>query len=41
MRIKFLNTEIDNITMNEAVNKIDYFIKRQISHCLRLVTVKK
>ena len=25
-RIKFLNTEIDNLTMNEALDKIDKFI---------------
>ena len=30
-RMKFLNTEIDNLTMNEAIEKIDLLIQEKKS----------
>ena len=48
-RIKFLNTEVDNLTMNEAVQKIEqlilnkkpsYVVTPNVDHIVKLETDK-
>ena len=29
-RIKFLNTEVDNLTMDEAINEIDKLVQKRV-----------
>lgn len=33
-RIKFMNTDIDNLTMAETLNEIEKLIKKKIVHML-------
>lgn len=34
VRIKFMNTNIDNLTMTETLNEIDKLIQKKIVHML-------